>query len=86
MSGDRPTDYNEDAFFAALLVMVKTAIGAGMDRTVLAAQLQEVAAAARVDKCFGKADALDIVAEAADLKKRRSAKPVLDVIQGGKGE
>jgi hypothetical protein len=61
MAGNGPTD-NEDAFFAALIIIVKTAIEAGVDRTVVAAQLQEVAAAARVDKCFGNADALDVVA------------------------
>jgi hypothetical protein len=71
----------EDAFFAALLIIVKTAVEAGMDRTVLAHRLQQVAAAARANNCPGKAATLDIVARAADPKRHRAS---LDGIEGGK--
>ena len=84
VSGDRPMDKQEDAFFAALLVIVKTAVEAGMNRTVLADRLQEMAAAARAGNLHGKAAILNVVAEATDPKRHRSLKPSFDVIQGGK--
>jgi hypothetical protein len=74
-------DTQEDAFFAALLVIVKTAVAAGMDRTVLADQLQQVAAAARADNCQRKAATLEIVAAAANPKRYGAS---LHVIEGGK--
>ena len=85
MSDIKPVNGPEEAFFAALLVIVKTAIAAGMDGTVLADRLQAVAAAAKADKCHGKAAILETVAEAADRKRFRACRSSLEVIKGGKG-
>jgi hydroxyethylthiazole kinase-like sugar kinase family protein len=85
MSDTRPVNGPEEAFFAALLVIVKTAIAAGIDGTVLADRLQAVAAAAKADNCHGKAAILEAVAETADRKRYRTRKSTLEVIKGGKG-
>jgi hypothetical protein len=64
----------EDAYFAALLVIAKTAVEAGMDRLVLADRLRKLAASARADHCQSKAAALEIVAQSVDPNRVRSPK------------
>jgi hypothetical protein len=78
MSDNHPADEREDAFFGALLVIMQTALAAGMDRTALAARLQQVADSAKYGEPLNKSGVLEIVVAALDHTRYRASLTVIE--------
>jgi hypothetical protein len=81
LRNNNSADDYEDVFFAALVVILKTAVGAGIDRDVLADRLQTAADGARADRRLSKAAYLELVATMADPNRCHAPKPILHVVR-----
>ena len=76
----------EEAFFAALTVIVKTAVEAGIDCGILADRLQTAADGARADSRITKAATLELVATMANSNRYSAPRPIFHVIRGGRDD